>query len=409
MSQTARTGISGTDLRSSLNRFDDCGFDGRPWLILGKGPSYSKIASIDLRRYNVLAINHVVEKLEWCEIAHMADWETFLASGNAAALRARYLCMPYVPYIGFKPSPKPLDQLANESPLLKRLIESRRVLTYNLAFTSTSGRLNGFADVHLSHFSSEAVIDFLGSSAVARILSLGVDGGTAYSTAFSNLVDKTLLASGQPTYDYQFDGIAYALLRTGVEYRPLDIRGPVQARILYGRGESLAADVLAYSIQRHSPLKVEIAMKRRPCWTGPVAAGHCGLRVESHASSILEFDARSLVVANLMPLYRRVFSESVIRPLELAFTPDHRALHRATRRQWFERFARRAVAMFDRSACVPWKSASAAHHAAWMTALREAVYWKRVPIRKVRAAIARGNVSPGIFESMSQASDNGRA
>lgn len=402
VTQLPQPQVSRPDLCASLRRFNECGFDDRPWLILGKGPSYSKIDSIDLARFNVLAINHVVDTIERCEIAHMADWETFLASGEIAASKARFVCCPYVPYVGFKPSPKPLPQLAGDSPLLKRLIEVGRVLTYNLVSTSVSGRLEGFADVHLTNFSSEAVIDFLGHCGVSRVVSLGVDGGTHYSSAFANLVDKTLLASGQSTYDVQFDGIANALLRTGVSYRPLDIRGPIRARIHHGIDESLAADVLAYSIQRHSPLTVEIVTDSHARRNRVVPAVHQGFHVSPRGSKVLEFDARSLVVANLMPLYRRYFSESVALPLALDFAPDRGDRHGRSRHRWFDRFANQAIAMFDHSGALPWRSTAAPHHAAWMKSLREAIYWKRVSIRKVRAEIARGNVSPGIFESMSR-------
>lgn len=205
-------------MRPLLKRFGDCAFAEKPWLILGKGPSYARIASVDPGRYNVLAINHVVERIERCEIAHMADWETFESCAGAAESRARFVCIPYYPFVGFAPSARSIVQLAEDSPILRGLIESGRVLTYNLVCTSGRGRLEGFPDVYLSHFSAEAVIDYLGKSGAARVVSLGIDGGTSYAAAFENLVGKTLLASGQPTYDYQFDGIASALFRSGVDY-----------------------------------------------------------------------------------------------------------------------------------------------------------------------------------------------
>ena len=388
-------------LRTSLKQFDECGFADKPWLILGKGPSYSKIASIDLARYNVLAINHVVERLDGCEIAHMADWETFLACAGAAESRARYICIPYYPFVAFAPSSMSIDQLAESSSILRRLIGAGRILTYNLVCTSQRGTLEGFPDVHLSHFSAEAVIDYLGKSGASKLTSLGVDGGASYAVAFENLVGTTLLASGQPTYDLQFDGIASALLRSDVHYSPLDIRSPILVNIVHEPGHDLAARVLAYSIRRHSPLRMEIAFERRNNASGAPAGRHHGIRLRRAAHNLIELDARSLVLGNLLPLLRRMFADTAIVPREVAYVPRRTSL---TSRHlwWLERFLKPRLAMFERSSDMPWKNAQAPHHDAWMTALREAIYWRCVSIRHVRSEIACGNVSPGIFKVMSQ-------
>lgn len=394
--------------RSPLRKFGDCGFAEKPWLILGKGPSYARIASVDLGRYNVLAINHVVERIERCEIAHMADWETFESCGEVAESKTRFVCIPYYPFVAFAPSARSIVQLAEDSPALRRLIESGRVLTYNLVCTSGKGRLEGFPDVHLNHFSAEAVIDYLGKSGAARVVSLGIDGGTSYAASFENLVDKTLLASGQPTYDYQFDGIASALFRSDVDYSPLDVRSPVRARIVYEPEHELAAAVLAYSIRRNSPLRVHVSFEHSKTGIRRAAIPHRGVRFLRGAHNLIEIDARSLVVANLIPLLRRVFSGATVVPRDMAWVPGRTIRPRAGAPAWFGRLLKRRVATFERAADLPWTNVSAPLHDVWMAALREAIYWKCVSIRQVRKEIARGNVSLDIFEKMSRNGGGGR-
>lgn len=378
--------------------FGDCAFARKPWMILGKGPSFSKFTKIDATRYNVLAINHVVDRLDACDIAHFADWETFEACGHTAEARAKFVCMPYVPFLKFAPSPNTILQHARESERLRRMIGARRVLVYNLMCTSQGRRIEGHPDVHLTNFSAEAVIDYLGKCEVGEVVSLGVDGGATYSNAFSNLVGKTLLASGQSTYDLQFSGMSDAMMRTGVHYSPADMRRPICVKINCRVEHDLAARVLAYSMQRHVPVKLDFDFALHS--GSKLRSTHEGIRIfRDRAGPVIEIDARSLVLRSLMPLMRKVFGdESPKRRLEYA--PQNRASARPSIAPWLRSMIKPSVAFFYRRTDCPWESASAPHHAVWMTALREAVYWKFVSISQVRRAIAQGHVSPSIFESM---------
>ena len=67
---------------------------------------------------------------------------------------------------------------------------------------------------------------------------------------------------------------------------------------------------------------------------------------------------------------------------------------------WFRRFVHRRFITFERKADYPWQNPGAKWSGAWMSALREGVYWKQISIRQIRREIAIGHVSPAIFESM---------
>ena len=44
----------------------------KPWLIIGKGPSYKLIDTIDISQYNVFTLNHVIRQQK-AKIAHLID------------------------------------------------------------------------------------------------------------------------------------------------------------------------------------------------------------------------------------------------------------------------------------------------------------------------------------------------
>lgn len=382
--------------KARFARFEDCGFAARPWLILGKGPSYSKLASLSLDRFNILTMNHVVKLLARCDIAHFADWEAFEACAEDVESRAGYACLPYVPFVQFRPSSETIDQLSERVPILDRLREAGRLLTYNLVCTSSSRHLDGFPDIHLTHFSSEAVIDFLGRSKVTRILSLGVDGGTSYASAFGHLTDTTLLASGQPTYDWQYSGITDAILRTGAPFAPADMQWPIRVIVEHDPTHAVAARVLAFSFQRHAPVRLDFEFEEHRCAR---PRPHSGIRFGLDAAGSIRVDARSLVLGNLMPLLRRAFDRDRKRTRQLIYRPRRNRGCKAAA-PWFKALVRSRIAMFERSADYPWNSPDCESRNAWLGALREAVYWRRISIRQLRTEMARGHLSPAVFESM---------
>ena len=54
---------------------------GRPWLVVGKGPSYRQVEAIDLSAFNVFALNHAIAGIR-ADVAHLIDLDVVDACGE---------------------------------------------------------------------------------------------------------------------------------------------------------------------------------------------------------------------------------------------------------------------------------------------------------------------------------------
>ena len=54
----------------------------RPWLILGKGPSFAKRDQFDLKNFQLLSLNHAVRE-QPVAVAHMIDYDVVEACGES--------------------------------------------------------------------------------------------------------------------------------------------------------------------------------------------------------------------------------------------------------------------------------------------------------------------------------------
>lgn len=229
--------------------------DERPWLILGKGPSFAKRDAYDMGAYRLFSLNHVVRELP-VQVAHIIDYDVVDACGDALVDNAEVLVMPWFPHVGNTPGAKSLEALAEENPTLKRLNEQGRLLWYNL---STAKEAHGDSPVvKVRYFSADAALNLLATAGAKTVRSLGVDGGQTYSQDFNDLKDKTLLANGRSTFNKQFEAIAAIISATGVDFAPLDIEAPVRVYVATTEAQMLAVKVLEYSIRKHASLTVEI-------------------------------------------------------------------------------------------------------------------------------------------------------
>ena len=225
------------------------------WLILGKGPSFARRGEFDLSAYETLSLNHVVREGP-VTAAHIIDVDVVHACAEAIEANAGVLVMPWLPHVAMKPTGKTLADFAREIPPLKRLEAAGRLLSYDLS----SARVRGFDHpvVQARYFSAEAALSLLALGGVGRVRSLGVDGGTAYSAAFSDLSETTRLANKHATFDLQFRGLARTIMTTGVDYAPLTVPSPVRVFVGSEPAQSLAVDVLEFSIKKHASLTTEV-------------------------------------------------------------------------------------------------------------------------------------------------------
>jgi len=223
----------------------------RPWLVVGKGPTFRRVHDADPSLYNVVALNHVVRELK-VNVAHFADLEAVVDCADAVLTNADWVLMPYRPHIKFQVG-ESLAELAQSVPVLRELDRRGRLVWYNL---STGVPEGDSPVIHASHFGSEAVVNILATLGVKVIRTLGVDGGRAYDSTFNDLTGKTLLAGGESTYDLQFVGIRKTVERYGIDFGPL--RVPMRVFVGTDASQRVAARVLEYTIRKHASRPVDV-------------------------------------------------------------------------------------------------------------------------------------------------------
>jgi len=227
----------------------------RPWLVLGKGPSFSKREQFDLGQYYTLSLNHAVRELS-VTVAHMIDYDVVTACGETILTNTQYLVLPWIPHVNNRPGRQNLEELARMNTVLCKLNEQGRLLWYN--HSRARERRGDSPVVRVRFFSAEAALNLLALAGVHKIRSLGVDGGATYSIEFDDLKDKTLLANRRSSFDRQFEEIARTIATSGIDYAPLDIESPVRVYVGATEAEMLPVKVLEYSIRKHASMSVEV-------------------------------------------------------------------------------------------------------------------------------------------------------
>jgi hypothetical protein len=246
--------------------FRDRAFPAKPWLVLGKGPTFDRRREFDLGKYNLLALNHVIDELK-VDVAHIIDIDVVGDCSAALARNCDWLLMPRYPHVRSTHGDRALEGWFDEFPVLREIDSRGRLVWYNLATGTPEPESLVIA---AGNFSSEVVIGILARMGVKTIRSLGIDGGRSYASAFRHLERSTLLANDVPAFDLQFDRLQVIAEEHGLDYRPL-----VEAlRIFVGTDETqiVAHRVLEYSIRKSASVPVEVTpmlglehrMPRRP-------------------------------------------------------------------------------------------------------------------------------------------------
>jgi hypothetical protein len=226
----------------------------KPWLILGKGPTFARRSDFDLSRFRLMSLNHAVRE-QPVDVAHIIDIDVVEACAAGIERNARVLVMPWFPHVHNAVGVRNLAELARELPLLAQLEQLGRLLWYDLSTSAV--RYGSGPVVEATYFSAEAALNLLATAGVRSVRSLGVDGGSAYSPAFQDLRDSTLLANGRTSFDLQFEGFARTINRTGIDFSPVDQPFPARVLTAFTPEEALPAAVLHHSIRRRASLSVE--------------------------------------------------------------------------------------------------------------------------------------------------------
>jgi hypothetical protein len=239
------------DILSWAASFDVCR---KPWLILGKGPSYEHVRSVALNEFYTFALNHVVRQQQ-VDVAHAIDIDVVDHCKDVLESNARYLLMPYYPHVRNSPTRRTIEDFAAEIPVLRSLWDQGRLVWYNLSTAKI--QVGSSPVVTAKFFSAEAAINLLAICGVKTIRSLGVDGGSSYAPTYQDLAGTTLLANGRTSFERQFEQIAVTIRKHDVFYAPLHKQAPIRIFVGTDSTQRLAARVLEYSIKCHSGMSVD--------------------------------------------------------------------------------------------------------------------------------------------------------
>jgi hypothetical protein len=227
-------------------------FPERPWLVIGKGPTFSLRAQVDIDRYNTFGLNHVVGALE-VDVAHVIDIDVVEACGHHLLENCRWVLMPRVPHVQQSPSRLPLEDFVKVLPVLDQLDRQGRLVWYN---AETSPPVGSSPVMEVRYFSSEAAFSILGEMGVREIFTLGIDGGASYSPTFDPVASATRLANGQPTFDIQFAELDRIARRHGIHYEP--VIEPIRVYVGADESQLVALRVLEHSIRSRTERPVRV-------------------------------------------------------------------------------------------------------------------------------------------------------
>lgn len=242
-------------MQSFFEWFDARVDKNKPWLILGKGPSFSQRTKFDLRPYYTMSLNHAVRK-QRVTVAHIIDYDVVEACEDAIFHNAQFLVLPWFPHMRNRPGHHDLSGLVEVNRVLRTMRDQGRLLWYS---HSRAPRKDSEAPiVRVRFFSAVAALNLLAFAGVRKIRSLGIDGGASYSWEFEDLADKTLLSNRRSSFDRQFEEFARTIMVTGVDYAPLDTESPIRVYVGCTESEALPCKVLEYSIRKHASMTVEV-------------------------------------------------------------------------------------------------------------------------------------------------------
>jgi hypothetical protein len=224
----------------------------KPWMMLGKGPTFSQVAQTDLTQYNTISLNHAVREVS-VDLAHVIDIDVIEDLGDVLLKNCKFLIMPRHPHVSARPCPHlSLSDWVKAIPVLGQLKEQGRLVTYDLAL----GKEEHEQHIPLIYFSSEAALGILGKLGAKTVRSLGVDGGRSYSEEFQDIEKKALLSNGQPTFDLQFRRLNAIAKKYGIDYKAMV--EPMLVFVGAAPESVLAANVLAYTIHKFATRPVRV-------------------------------------------------------------------------------------------------------------------------------------------------------
>ena len=159
-------------------------WDGRPWLIVGMGPTFSHHRDFDLTQYNILGLNKVVREIP-VDLCQIIDHYIIDKVKDHIVANSKYLVVPYYPHFWCRPWIElTVHNVMAKDPFLLKMAENERLMAFNL--TTAPINLTKSPTVEAHYFSAEAAVSLLANLSVKDIYLLGVDGGRERAGEFSD-------------------------------------------------------------------------------------------------------------------------------------------------------------------------------------------------------------------------------
>lgn len=228
----------------------------KPWLIVGKGPSFEKLDQFtehDNNEYQIITLNHAIEKTK-ALIAHVIDFDVIADIHNDIDINAEFLLMPWYPNVNSSSGSKNLKEIATEHSFIQQMDKQNRLLWYNSSLANQHN--DNYPIIEVKYFSFDAVVSLLAASGATEIRTIGIDGGTQYSNNFAHLNDKTLLSNTRLSFNDQFIAVAQTIEKHPINVTPL---GEETIKVFVGSLEDqwLATRLLEFSIRWRTNARVE--------------------------------------------------------------------------------------------------------------------------------------------------------
>ena len=191
--------------------FNEYHWDGRPFLLVGMGPSFSRIHDFDISIYNTMGINKVVREIP-VDICHIIDFYIVDKIANEIEKNSKYLVLPYFPHFGYRPN---FCLTAQEVSRKLRQSIKDKILCYNLSTMRFNIGKSPTIEAH--YFNAEASLNLIAHLGCKVVKAIGIDGGTSRAGAFSDH------GPCDPRgFDLQWDNMARTIRRFNLDYSNLD-------------------------------------------------------------------------------------------------------------------------------------------------------------------------------------------
>lgn len=227
-------------------------FFGDKWIIVGKGPSFTK--GFEIKNENIIALNEAVRELSGVDIAHVIDIDIFRTLDAGTINRnAMFLVVPYYPHINCRPNLH-IDTILERGwfPALNEMAERNRLLCYNLS--TTPHKIGSSPVIRARWYSAEAAVDLLANMGIKDIKTIGIDGGNKQSDVFKDLKN----ANEETGYDRQWLGIRRSIKEFNLNFGPYNVERPIRVFVGCSESEKIPFEVLKYSIEKRATMSVKV-------------------------------------------------------------------------------------------------------------------------------------------------------